>query len=136
MNKEEFPFFWIEKPSMASLRTLADHLKDKSWSLRQASGFTGEATPMEKQLIDRLILVQQELLTLTDVVHGSLLILDENRPSQRAKRAVNWVRETIRKAWRKIEENIVYRILSVIGALMILWLIFTFVSRWIHTLVR
>lgn len=136
MDKEEFPFFWIEKPSMASLRTLVNHLKDKSWTLRQHCGFTGDATPMEKQLIDRLIVVQQELLTLTDVVLGSLLILDENRPLQRAKRAVNWVRETIRKVWRKIEENIVYKILSVIGALMILWLIFTFVSRWIRMFLR
>lgn len=136
MTKDEFPFFWIDKPSMASLQTLANHLKDKSWSLRQALGFTGEATPMEKQLIERLILVQQELLTLTDVVYGSLLILDENRPSQRAKRAVNWVRETIRKAWRTIEENTIYKILSIVGALAILRVIFTFISRWIRTLLR
>jgi hypothetical protein len=28
----DFPYFWIEKPDMSSLRVLADHLKQKSWA--------------------------------------------------------------------------------------------------------
>jgi hypothetical protein len=120
----EFPYFWIEKPNMSSLRDLASHLKEKSEALRMSSGFRGETSPMEKQIIESLSVLQQQVREVTDVVLASLQIIDDQRPSQRVKRVVGWIREKVKKYWRKMEESTPYKILAAVGALATLWLIY------------
>src|SRR5437879_6297647 len=122
-RRREFPFFWIKKPNMASLQVLASHLKDKSLSFRNDWGFRGETTPMEKQIIERMTAMQQQMLLLTDVVQASLEILDDHRPSRIAKRSFRWIREKLEYCWQKVEQNIFYRILALVGVGATLWLI-------------
>jgi hypothetical protein len=127
----DFPFFWIEKPNMSSLQDIASRLKEKVESARR-SGFIGETTPMEKQIIDHLSALQQQVLEVHDAVQASLQIIDNQRLSQRAKRAQRWIREKTNSCWHKVENSVPYRVLAVVGALLTLWLIVSFAVRQLH----
>jgi tRNA A37 N6-isopentenylltransferase MiaA len=127
----DFPFFWIEKPNMSSLQDIASRLKEKVESARR-SGFIGETTPMEKQIIDHLSSLQQQVLEVHDAVQASLQIIDNQRLSQRAKRAQRWIREKTNSCWHKVEKSVPYRVLAVVGALLTLWLILSVAVRQLH----
>ena len=128
----EFPFFWIKKPSMATLQVLASHLREKSQLFSNDSGFRGEATPMERQIIERVSTMRQQICLLTDVVEGALQILDDNRPSQRAKQAFQRVRNHIINNWRRMEKSPVYKALAAIGVLTTLWVGLSFLAHHIR----
>ena len=129
----EFPFsHWTMKPS---LKNIACHLHTQS-QRRHSSGFTGEATPMEKQIIEHLCSLQQQVAVHTDVVQALLRIVDDRRPAQRVRSASRWVREKAKKYWHKIEESTLYKILTLVGAIMTLRLITKFVIWFSHFLRR
>ena len=84
MKKEgwpEFPFcHWqAKKWDMSSLEYIASHLHEKreSFIRTTSSGFSGDPNPMEKQIIDHLAGLQQQVLVLTDVIQASLQIIDD-----------------------------------------------------------
>ena len=92
MKKEgwpDFPFFWIEKPDMSSLQHIASHLHDKTARLRSDSGVRGQVTDVEKQMIEHLSGLQQQVAELLDVVQASLQIIDNQRPSQRVQESLS-----------------------------------------------
>ncbi len=135
MKKEgwpEFPLFWIEKPNMSSLRLLASHLKEKSEAFRNRYNFPSEPTLMETRIIEHLNRSQQQVLVLTDVVQALLQVIDDQRPSQRVKRAFRWVREKVKEYERKVQESTLYKILTLVGAITTLWVVITLVVRLFH----
>jgi predicted PurR-regulated permease PerM len=115
MKKEgwpDFPFFWLEKPNMSSLQIIASRLKEKVDSSRQ-SGFIGETTAMEKQIIEHLSGLHQQVLELNDALQASLQIIDDQRVSVRAKKALEWVRERVTAFVQTIRDN---TFLTILGA--------------------
>jgi hypothetical protein len=139
MNKKGWPNFpfthWeVEKWNMSSLQLLSSHLDEKSQTLRNVSGFRGEPTLNEKQIIDDLSCLRQQLLVLTDVVQALLQIIDEQRPSQKARRAVRRVQEKVKRYWHKAEESVFYKILAFASALATLVLIIRLVIWFFHSI--
>jgi hypothetical protein len=111
---------------MSSLQDIASRLKDKMESNRR-SGFTGETSPMERQIIEHLSALHQQVLELSDAVQASLQIIDDNRRSQRLKRASAWFRLRVASGWRLMESSALYKILSALGAVAIVWGVARFV---------
>lgn len=137
MNKQgwpEFPFpHWeVEKWNMSSLQLLASHLHEKSETVRNISGFRDDPTSNEKQITGYLSCLQQQVLVLTDVVQASLQIIDDQRPSQKVKRAFRWVRERAKRYWHKVEESTSYKILTLVSAAATLVLIIKLVVWFLH----
>jgi len=128
----DFPFFWIEKPDMSSLQHIASRLHDKTATLRSASGVRGQVTDVERQMIEHLSGLQQQVAELIDVVQASLQIIDNQRFSQRFKRAYRWIRERLSNYWQRMEHNALFRVLAVIGALITLWGVVSFVIHHFH----
>jgi predicted PurR-regulated permease PerM len=115
MKKEgwpDFPFFWLEKPNMSSLQIIASRLKEKVDSSSR-SGFIGETTAMEKQIIEHLSELHQQVLELNDALQASLQIIDDQRVSVRAKKALEWVRERVIGFVQIIRDN---TFLTILGA--------------------
>lgn len=140
MKKEGWPDFpfshWqAKKWNMSSLRAIASHLEEKTTPRRQrsSSGYRGEATDMEKQIFQHIEDLEQQVFELEDAVQALLQIIDDNRPSQRAKRSLRWTREKTSKYWHKLEENTLYKILAAVGVVATLWLVINFVIRHLHT---
>ena len=132
MSKEgwpDFPFFWIKKPRMSSLRDLAEWLHQKTELNPREHGFTGDPTPMEKQIIEHLIRLEQQVGAVTDVVQGSLQIIDDQRPSQKATRAFNWARKKGRIYKQRLQESTFLLILSLLGALVFVATVVKFLLR-------
>lgn|GEM_PF-3899880 len=136
MKKEgwpDFPFSWESRSkwNMAALRDIACHLQEKTSArrLRSSLGYRGESTPMEQQIFQHVIDLEQQVFELEDAVQALLQIIDDNRPSQRAKRCLRWIRAKMANIWRKIEQNALYRILAaagVFGTLYTLYLVTKF----------
>lgn len=78
--------------------------------------------PMEKQLIEHLSGLHQQVLVLTDMVQALLIIEDESL-SQKMKRAFRWILGGVKKLWYKVNESTPYRILGLVGTLAFLWVI-------------
>ena len=89
----EFPLGWLdkEKRTIEGLREIASHLHGKTAAGRSSrAGFKGVATEMEKQLINNVIELEQQVYVLTDVLQCAIQIIvteHEGRISQRIKRA-------------------------------------------------
>jgi hypothetical protein len=116
----DFPFFWIKRPDMSSLQQIASRLKDKMHT-HLPSGVRGETTAVEKQIIEHISVLQQQVGEVHDAVQAALQIIDDNRPSQRLKRAGRWVRRILGNSWDRMERSIAYRIVAAVGALITLW---------------
>jgi hypothetical protein len=129
----DFPFFWIEKPDMSSLQEIASRLKEKVDSSRR-SGFIGETTPMEKQIIEHLIGLEQQTAELHDAVQAALQIIDNDRLSQRAKRARKWILEKANGYWHTLEKSMPYRVLALVGVSLTVWAIVNFAIHRLHLL--
>jgi hypothetical protein len=130
----DFPFFWIEQPNMSSLQVLAEHLREKSQTIRNASGFRGEANPIEKQIIEHLSGLEQQVFLLTDVVQGSLQIIraeHERRIAQRAKRMFRRIWDGAGEYGHRVWENTVFK---VVGALATISFLITVFARLLHLL--
>jgi hypothetical protein len=128
----DFPFFWIEQPNMSSLQVLAEHLREKSQTIRNASGFRGEANAMEKQIIEHVSGLEQQVFLLTDVVQGSLQIIraeHERRIAQRAKRMCRRIWDGAGEYGHRVWENTVFKVLGALGTLSFLITVFV---RFLH----
>ena len=122
MSKEgwpNFPFHWIQTPNMSSLQDLASHLYEKTWTRRQrsGSGFQGESSDMEKQLIAQVIDLQQQVFVLTDTVQALLQIIDDQRASQKAKRTFKQIREKASKLGHRVWDNAIFKVLGALSTL-------------------
>ncbi len=138
MKKEgwpEFPFFWLKKPNMSSLQNLASHVHEKAETYRR-SGFRGETSEMEKQIIEHMTALEQQVLVLTDVVQALLQIIDDQRTSQRVKRAFRWIREKAKKYGHRVWENTIFKVLGALGTLWFVWFLITLLIRFLHGLKR
>lgn len=142
MKKEgwpDFPYWWESRSewNMTALRDIARHLQDKTAQrrLRSGQGYRGESTDMEKQIFQHIEDLEQQVFELEDAVQALLQIIDDSRPSQRAKRCLRWIRAKMANIWRKIEQNAVYRIVAAIGVfatLYPLYLVIKFVFAHFH----
>lgn len=85
-------------------------------------------------MIDHLSCLRQQLLVLTDVVQALLEIIDERRPSQKARRAVRKLREKVKRYWHKAEQSVVYKILAFVSAVATVMLIIKLVIWFFHSI--
>jgi len=95
MKKEgwpEVPFSWESRSkwNMAALRDIACHLQEKTAArrLRSSLGYRGESTPMEQQIFQHITDLEQQVFELEDALQAVLQIIDDNRPSERARRVL------------------------------------------------
>ena len=107
---------WVMEPTPENILF---HLHEKTEAFRTASAFSGETNPAEKQLIEHVTSLRQQVLILTDVIQA-LLIIEDERLSQKMKRAFMWVLGGVRKLWRKVNESTLYRILGLAGSIAFL----------------
>jgi hypothetical protein len=122
-NWPEFPLWWLDesKRNMSGLEEIASHLKQKTDDFsRSRSGVTGTASEIEKQLTEHVSILRQQVSILTDVTQALLQIIaeDHEQRSTRTKRAFRWIRETWKRFWLAIEQNMAYRITAVIGTIV------------------
>ena len=112
---------WVTEPTPENILC---HLHDKTETFRRtaSSGFRGETNPMEKQLIEHVTDLRQQVHMLTDVVQA-LLVIEDERISQKMKRAFRWVLGGVRKLWHRVMESTLYKILALAGTLASLWAI-------------
>ena len=124
MNKKSWPelrlSYWLKNPNMSSLEMLASHLHEKTEGRGSHTGIQGQLSPIENQMIERLSALEQQVYVLTDVVQAFLQIVaeDHERRSTRVSRALEWIQVTWKKFWLKIEQNMVYRIVAIIGTIV------------------
>jgi hypothetical protein len=123
VNKESWPelrLFWLKNPNMSSLEVLASHLHEKTEGRGSRSAIQGQTSPIEYQMIERLGALEQQVYVLTDVVQAFLQIVaeDHERRSTRVGRTFGWIRETWKKFWLRIEQNMVYRIVAILGTIV------------------
>jgi hypothetical protein len=80
----------------------------------------GTASEIERQLTEHVSILRQQVSILTDVTQALLQIVaeDHEQRSTRTKRAFRWIRETWKRFWLAIEQNMAYRITAVIGTLV------------------
>src|SRR5260370_20473914 len=89
----EFPLWWLDKSkrNIEGLREIASHLHCKTAALRASrDGFKGVTTEMEKQLINHVIELEQQVYVQNDALQSAIQIIvteHERKPSQRIKRA-------------------------------------------------
>lgn len=116
------------------------HLHGKRAAGRSSrSGFVGETSEMEKQIIRNLIDLEQQVYVLTDVVQASLQIIAEDheqRISERAKRALGWIWGKAKKYGHRVWENTIFKVLGALGTVWFLWFLITLLIRFLHVLRR
>src|SRR5260370_33371837 len=74
----DLPLGWLdkEKRNIEGLREIASHLHGKTAGGRSSrSGFKGVATEMEKQLINNVIDLEQQVYVLNDVLQCAIQII-------------------------------------------------------------
>jgi hypothetical protein len=126
VNKEEWPespLWWFEESrrNMDSLKDIVSHLHDKTATYKNhASGVRGETNEVEKQIVEHISVLRQQVGVLTDVVQSSLQLIaeDHDRRSTRTRRMFASIREAWKRFWLAIEQNIVYRIAAIIGTIV------------------
>jgi hypothetical protein len=118
---------WVTEPTPENI---ACHLHEKTEILSRIAspGFCGELNPMEKQVIEHVRGLHQQVLVLTGVVQA-LLIIEDERISQKIKRAFRWVLGGVRKLWRRV--GIPYKILAGVVAVVSLWAKILHVLVWL-----
>ncbi len=119
---------------MSSLEVLAEHLRDKSQTIRNTSGFRGDTNAMEKQIIERLSGLEQQVFLLTDVVQASMQIVSaqhERRIAQRAKRFFRRIWDGAGEYGHRVWENTMFKVVGALGTLTFLITVFT---RLLHLL--
>jgi hypothetical protein len=123
---------------MEGLQEIAAHLHQKTEAGRTSrSGFVGETTDMEQQLIRNVSELEQQVYVLTDALQSTLHTIAEEhyRRTHKLQRAAAWIRETGKKMERKLTENVSYRILVIAGTLVTIVLLFG-AGKWLFQLVR
>jgi hypothetical protein len=126
----EFPFYWIEKPDMSSLQIIAFRLKEKVESSMRA-GFIGETTPIEKQIIEHISGLHQQVAELNDALQAALQIIDDRRFSVRTRKALGWLLVRVARFVQIIRDN---TFLTILGAVSTLAFVITVLIYLIHFL--
>ncbi len=111
---------------MDSLKDIASHLHEKTATYKShPSGVRGEINEVEKQIVEHISVLRQQVGVLTDVVQSSLQIIAEDhwRKTHRAERLFAWIRNVARKVETKLSQNVFYRILAIVSTLATLWLL-------------
>jgi hypothetical protein len=126
VNKEgwpEFPLWWLvkEKKNMEGLRDIANHLYGKTHHTSH-QGFMGEASEMDKQIINSISDLRERVAHTTDVLQSTLEIIAEDywRRTHKMERLLAWIRNVARQVETKLAENVFYRILAIASTLGLL----------------
>jgi hypothetical protein len=125
MRKEhlpEFSLWWLEESrrTMDSLDDIVSHLHEKTSTFKNhPSGVRGETNEVEKQIVEHIGVLRQQVGVLTDVVQASLQIIAEDhwRQTHRVERLFTWIRKVATRVETKISANVFYRILAIAGTL-------------------
>jgi hypothetical protein len=133
----EFPLWWLEESrrNMGSLNDIVSHLHEKTATYgNHASGVRGDTNEVEKQIVEHISVLRQQVGVLTDVVQASLQIIaeDHERRSTRTRRMFASIREAWKRFWLAIEQNIAYKIVAIIGTIVGAASIFWGVIRHFH----
>jgi hypothetical protein len=133
----EFPLWWLEESrrNMNSLKDIASHLHEKTEAYNNhPSGVRGETNDVEKQIVEHIRVLRQQVGVLTDVVQASLQIIaeDHERRSTRTRRVFASIRDAWKGFWLAIEQNVVYRIVAIIGTIVGAVSIFWGLIRYFH----
>jgi hypothetical protein len=122
---------------MEGLREIASHLYGKTAAARNSrTGFVGETSEMDKQVISHVIDLEQQVYALTDVLQSVIQIVVEEREqriSQRIKRAVASGWKKARHYGNRLWGNPVFK---VCGGLSTIAFICTVVAWAIHSLMK
>ena len=128
MNKKswpEFPLWWLEQSrrNMSCLQDIAAHLHEKTETYRHhPSGVCGETNDVEKQIVEHIGNLRQQVGALTDVVPALLQIIGEDhwRRTHKVERLFAWIREKGNKIERALKRSVFYRILAIASTLGLL----------------
>jgi hypothetical protein len=133
----EFPLWWLArtKRNIEGLREIASHLHGKTAAGRcSRSGFVGEASDMDKQLIRNICDLEQQVYVLTDVLQSVIQIAVEEHERgvpERMKRA-------FQRSWKKVKNwaNRIWNnpIFKVCGGLSTLVFVGTAILWVVHSL--
>jgi len=141
VNKEgwpDFPLWWLDKSkrNMEGLQDIANHLYGKTRGSHQ--GFMGEASEMDKQIINSVSDLRERVAHTTDVLQSTLEIIAEDhwRRTHKMERLLAWIRETAGKVEKKLAENVFYRILAIASTLGLLIALAKFLLHFVHSLKR
>jgi hypothetical protein len=119
-----FPLWWLHesKRNFDGLPDILAHLENKMTTFQQIrAGFIGEATPMEKQIIERLGQMEQAVYHLGDSVQCAIQIVKADhdaRISQRIKRACLKTLNTIKRGWKWLLANPFYNFLALVSTIL------------------
>jgi hypothetical protein len=121
-HKPEFSLWWLEESrrNMDSLTDILSHLHEKTETYKNhPSGVRGETNEVEKQLVEHISVLRQQVGVLTDVVQASLRIIAEDhwRQTHRVQRFFRWIRDVATRVETKLSANVFYRILAIAGTL-------------------
>lgn len=136
MKKEGWPHFpyshWdsVKKWNMSSLRLIASRLEEKGSSRRTQSGYRGNTSDVEKQIIDHISDLGQRTAELEDAVQALLQIIDDTRPSVRARMVGIWIAERIRRCKQSLQESTTYWILGFLGVLITVYAVAKYVLHY------
>jgi hypothetical protein len=134
-KQADFPLWWLNesKRNIEGLREIASHLREKTASMRYASGgYRGSANEMDAQLITALNRVEAQVSVLSDVVQATLQIIvdDHERKKNRVRKTLARIWAAVHKWLRAIAENPFYRFVGIartavfaLGILGGLWLL-------------
>ncbi len=128
MNKQrwpEFPLSWLEQSrrNMDALEDFAVHLHEKTQTYKNhPSGVRGETNDVEKQIVEHISILRQQVGVVSDVVQALLQIIAEDRwrRTHKVERLIAWIRHKGTKIERALKKSVFYRILAIASTLALL----------------
>jgi hypothetical protein len=134
VDSTRFPLWWLDKSNrnIEGLREIAAHLDTQMETIRSfPSGVKGNATEVEKQIINLQSNNAQAIAVLAEVVQSTLLIIaneHEQSFSQRLKRAALKQWTDAKAVANRVWDNTLFKIL---GALSTIAFAYTVLSRFL-----
>ncbi len=117
-NAAEFPLWWLpeSKRNFDGLPDILAHLENKMATFQQVrAGFVGVATPMEKQMIERIGQMEQTVAHQGDVLQCVIQIVKAEREghiSQKIKRALLKTWNTTKRGWDWLSHHPLYALIA------------------------
>lgn len=114
----EYPLWWMdkEKRNIEGLREIASHLHGKTAQQRASrEGFKGVTTEMEKQLINHVIELEQQVYVQNDALQSliQIIVTDHERElSHRIKKAGKRAWVTGMQVANRLWENTLFKFVS------------------------
>jgi hypothetical protein len=119
-----FPLWWLHesKRNFDGLPDILAHLENKMATFQQIrAGFVGEATPVERQIIERLGQMEQAISHQGDSIQCLIQIVKADhdaRISQRTKRAFLEISNTTKRGWKWLLANSFYNFLALVSTIL------------------